>query len=138
MPTRARGPRLLRLAFALVAVATASSPMLAQAQTRFVPYYGKNQIRYTKFDWHIYTTEHFEIYYYPEEEQHLERLQATVAGLPPATRNELSQLLALLDLAPSRLALTGLRQGWAAAGAAASASRTAKGTMYMDCLLRPL
>ena len=46
-------------------------------------------------------------------DQHLDRLQATVAGLPPATRKELSQLLALLDLAPSRLALTGLRQGWA-------------------------
>lgn len=49
-------------------------------------------------------------------EQHLERLQATVAGLPPATRRELSQLLALLDLAPSRLALTGLRHAWATAG----------------------
>jgi len=48
-------------------------------------------------------------------DQHLDRLQATVAGLPPAARKELSQLLALLDLAPSRLALTGLRQGWAAA-----------------------
>lgn len=45
-------------------------------------------------------------------DHHLDRLQATVAGLPPATRSELSQLLALLDLAPSRLALTGLRASW--------------------------
>ena len=70
----ARGPRLLRLVFALVALATALAPGSVVAQSRFIPYYGKNQIRYTNFDWHIYTTEHFEIYYYPEEEQHLERL----------------------------------------------------------------
>ena len=49
----------------------------AFAQTPYVPYYGKNRIRYDDFKWKIYTTEHFEIYYYPEIEQHLER----VAGL---------------------------------------------------------
>src|SRR5687767_7872949 len=43
-------------------------------QTQFVPYFGKNNIHYDRFDWHIYTTEHFEIYYYPELEQHLERI----------------------------------------------------------------
>lgn len=46
----------------------------ALAQTPFVPYYGKNRIRYDTFDWHIYETDHFEIYYYPEIEQHLERI----------------------------------------------------------------
>ena len=35
------------------------------AQSTFAPYFGKNQIRYDNFDWHIYTTDHFEIYYYP-------------------------------------------------------------------------
>jgi hypothetical protein len=44
------------------------------AQTPFVPYFGKNNIRYDTFDWHIYTTDHFEIYYYPELERHLERI----------------------------------------------------------------
>lgn len=43
-------------------------------QTGFVPYYGKNRIRYDNFDWHIYTTDHFEIFYYPELEKHLERV----------------------------------------------------------------
>ena len=47
---------------------------LAAAQTPMVPYFGKNNIHYDKFDWHIYTTDHFEIYYYPEIEQHLERI----------------------------------------------------------------
>src|SRR5437870_5003401 len=33
------------------------------AQSTFAPYYGKNLIHYDKFDWHIYKTDHFEIYY---------------------------------------------------------------------------
>ena len=44
--------------------------------------------------------------------QHLQRLEASIAGLPPATRVELSDLLALLSLAPGRLALTGLSTAW--------------------------
>ena len=49
-------------------------PARSFAQTGYVPYYGKNRIRYNNFKWHIYTTDHFEIYYYPEIEQHLERV----------------------------------------------------------------
>ena len=39
-----------------------------------MPYFGKNQVRYDRFDWHIYKTDHFEIFYYPALEQHLERV----------------------------------------------------------------
>ncbi|OFW23200.1 MAG: hypothetical protein A3H97_12085 [Acidobacteria bacterium RIFCSPLOWO2_02_FULL_65_29] len=46
----------------------------AAAQTPFYPYYNKNNIHYDRFDWHIYATDHFEIYYYPELEHHLERV----------------------------------------------------------------
>jgi hypothetical protein len=56
------------------------------AQTPFVPYYGKNNIHYDTFDWHIYTTDHFEIYYYPEIEQHLER----VAGYAESAYQQIS------------------------------------------------
>src|SRR5688572_33491880 len=49
-------------------------PQEIAAQTQYIPYYGKNQIRYDNFEWHIYTTDHFEIYYYPEIESHLERV----------------------------------------------------------------
>ena len=45
-----------------------------RAQNQFFPFYGKNRVKYDKFDWHIYTTDHFEIYYYPELEEHLERV----------------------------------------------------------------
>jgi len=46
----------------------------AAAQTQMIPYFGKNNIHYDKFEWYIYTTDHFEIYYYPALQQHLERI----------------------------------------------------------------
>ena len=36
----------------------------AQAQV----YFGKNKVQYTAFDWQILTTDHFQIYFYPEEQ----------------------------------------------------------------------
>jgi hypothetical protein len=48
--------------------------LAASAQTAFVPYYNKNRIKYDHFNWRTYTTDHFEIYYYPEIEPHLERV----------------------------------------------------------------
>ena len=58
----------------LILLALAGAPSLALAQTGYIPYFGKNQIRYDNFEWHTYQTEHFEIYYYPEIEPHLERI----------------------------------------------------------------
>jgi hypothetical protein len=46
----------------------------AFAQTPYVPYFGKNRIRYNDFKWRIYTTDHFDIYYYPDIESQLERV----------------------------------------------------------------
>jgi hypothetical protein len=50
------------------------------------PFYGKNRVKYDKFDWHIYTTDHFEIYYYPELEEHLDR----VAGYAESAYQQVS------------------------------------------------
>ena len=58
----------------LVAAILAVWSAIAAAQTPYVPYYGKNNIHYDTFNWEIYTTDHFEIYYYPEMKQHLERV----------------------------------------------------------------
>ncbi len=75
MHTRARGRSVAPLALGLVAaIVVVASARPVAAQTGFVPYYGKNQIRYDKFEWSIYTSDHFEIYYYPEIEPHLERI----------------------------------------------------------------
>jgi WD40 repeat protein len=59
---------------------------VASAQTPMVPYFGKNNIHYDNFKWMIYTTDHFEIYYYPEIEKHLER----VAGYAESAYQQIS------------------------------------------------
>ena len=73
--TPARPLALLRvtsIALALAVSACLAPP--ASAQTQFAPYFGKNAIRYDNFQWHTYQTDHFEIYYYPAIEPHLERM----------------------------------------------------------------
>jgi hypothetical protein len=47
---------------------------------------------------------------------HLVQLDAVIEDLPPATRSEIAQMLALLSVAPSRLWLTGLASDWDDAG----------------------
>ena len=82
--------RVSSLPFASSAVACLTAALLlgqtslAAAQTPFVPYFGKNNIHYDKFEWHIYTTDHFEIYYYPEIEKHLERVAGVRRERVPA------------------------------------------------------
>ncbi len=63
-----------RLIAGLAAVWLCGHASVASAQTSMVPYFGKNNPHYDKFEWHIYTTDHFEIYYYPALESHLERI----------------------------------------------------------------
>jgi Tol biopolymer transport system component len=41
-------------------------------------YFGKNKVQYTQFDWRVLKTEHFEVYFYQEEEE-LAQLGARVA-----------------------------------------------------------
>ena len=67
-------------------IALVLAPLAASAQTPYIPYFGKNRIHYDNFEWHIYTTDHFEIYYYPELEQHLAR----VAGYAESAYQQIS------------------------------------------------
>jgi hypothetical protein len=64
----------MALGLAVVFLVASAGAVAAQGVTGYIPYFGKNQIRYDHFEWHTYTTEHFEIYYYPEIEPHLERI----------------------------------------------------------------
>jgi hypothetical protein len=67
--------RLCRVALTvLVASGFTVAAWPAAAQTPYIPYFGKNQIRYDKFNWYTYETDHFVMYYYPEIEPHLERM----------------------------------------------------------------
>jgi Tol biopolymer transport system component len=72
MSNRIRRGAFLSVAGALMAVLTLATTVAAQ--TPYVPYFGKNQVRYDNFEWWTYETDHFTIYYYPEIEPHLERM----------------------------------------------------------------
>ncbi len=89
MRTRTMCGALLKAVAAALTFVLAAPATPASAQTPFVPYFGKNQIHYNNFDWRTYTTEHFEIYYYPEIEQHLER----IAGYAESAYQQISSEL---------------------------------------------
>jgi len=59
---------------ALQHIKTTPPPAGIRAQTAYVPYFPQNRVRYDKFEWMIYKTDHFEIYFYPALEPHLERV----------------------------------------------------------------
>src|SRR6476620_4607375 len=73
---RTRTPRgtVAPMALALLVLFLTGPVGEAFGQTPYVPYFGKNRIRYNAFKWNIYSTDHFEIYYYPEIEKQLERV----------------------------------------------------------------
>jgi Tol biopolymer transport system component len=58
-----KSARGLRFAASVAFLAAGTAPIGAQS------YFGQNQVQYAKFHWLILNTEHFQIYYYPEEER---------------------------------------------------------------------
>src|SRR5688572_17146652 len=54
--------RILK-AFVVLVIATFGLASPASAQ-----YFGRNKVQYEKFDFKVLSTEHFDVYYYPEEE----------------------------------------------------------------------
>ena len=95
MPTRhgRGGVASVILGLAFVFVVGAALTATAQAN-RFIPYYGKARVKYDHFDWQIYTTDHFEIFYYPELEQHLERVAGYAESAYQLVSSELKHDLA--------------------------------------------
>jgi len=63
-----------RAATGVAALLITSLVAPAPARAQFIPYFGKNKVRYDTFDWRVYRSPHFEVYYYPEFEQHLARV----------------------------------------------------------------
>ncbi len=49
---------------AVLAVLAAALPVPAFGQ-----YFGRNKVQYERFEYQVLKTEHFDIYYYPEEEK---------------------------------------------------------------------
>jgi hypothetical protein len=54
-------------------MALAALALLLLAPAPALPF-GKNKIAYERFDWHYYRAPHFDVYYYPEEEQLLDQM----------------------------------------------------------------
>ena len=46
--------------------------VFGSASTAQAQYFGQNKVQYEKFDFKVKKTEHFDIYYYPEEEAAVE------------------------------------------------------------------
>src|SRR5262245_23707071 len=69
-----RDVRRTALPLLTLLLALAFAPGAADAQ--YIPYFGKNKVKYDDFAWRVYKSPHFEIYYYPEFEQHLARLSS--------------------------------------------------------------
>ena len=42
------------------------SVSMCQRTSAQLDYFGRNKVQYTEFEWQVFKTEHFEIYYYPE------------------------------------------------------------------------
>ncbi len=55
----------------------------------FIPYYGKNAVHYDSFKWKIYKTEHFDIYFYPQEEFAL----PMIAGIAETAYQDVKEIL---------------------------------------------
>ena len=59
----------------LLPVAVAAALLVPQpVAAQFIPYFGKNKVKYDNLAWRVYKSPHFEVFYYPEFEQHLARL----------------------------------------------------------------
>ncbi len=69
-----RPPEVLARRAAVIALSAvlvvALSPGISFGQAQF----GKNKVHYRTFDWHVYRSPHFDVYYYPEGEPFLEQV----------------------------------------------------------------
>jgi Tol biopolymer transport system component len=45
---------------------------LSFSQIVYFPYYGKNKVLYSDFDWKVYKTDHFDVFYYADDTRDLE------------------------------------------------------------------
>ena len=70
-----------KIAIALTLALCAASPAAAQ--------FGKNKIAYDKFDWKVYRSTHFTIYFYPSEQVSL----AKVTSYAESAYDEISRAL---------------------------------------------
>jgi hypothetical protein len=76
------------LLIALV-IAAAAAPAAGQIISPYFTYFGENKIVYDKFDWKIYRSTHFQIYFYDREQVSLQK----VASYAESAYDEISRAL---------------------------------------------
>src|SRR5437667_3902435 len=60
---------MARRTFQTVIAVTAAAIVLAIASTASAQYFGRNKVRYKKLNFQVLKTDHFDIYFYPEERE---------------------------------------------------------------------
>ncbi len=105
---RSPAPALAKIARAVFSLALALSLLgvvTPEASAQFIntpysTYFGKNKVTYEAFDFWKYTAPHFDVYYYPEEEQHLDEVVAfaedAYARLSRLMNHQLSERLPII------------------------------------------
>jgi len=70
------------------------------AQYSYIPYYGKSRVKYDRFEWEFYETEHFTIYYYTKDLKDLQTIadmsESAYQTISLMTKHELSARVPLL------------------------------------------
>src|SRR5207245_2003244 len=84
----------------LVLASLATALTAAPGEAQFIPYYGKNKVTYDTFAWRVYKSPHFEVYYYPEFEQHLARVvsyaESAYQKISSALKHEISSSIPII------------------------------------------
>lgn len=73
---------------------------LSFSQMIYFPYYGKNKVLYTKFDWNVYKTDHFDIFYYANDTRALQKIanlaESAYKSISEDIKHQLSSSVPLL------------------------------------------
>ena len=106
------------LSAAALAAVVSATPVAAQ--TPYIPYFGKNQVRYDNFQWMTYETEHFVIYFYPEIRPHLERMagyaESAYQAISSDLKHDLAEKVPLILFQTEQRVPAAERDSWRSAG----------------------
>ena len=90
-------PPLMKRSLRLLSLWLVAVLMAPAAFAQYIPYFGKNKVNYDKFAWRVYKSPHFEVYYYPEFEQHLGRLVSYLESGYQHISSELKHEIQIVD-----------------------------------------
>lgn len=67
-------PAVLRQSLSALAVCGLALGSVAPADAQYFGYFGKNKVQHREYNWQIYHSPHFDVYYYTEDEELLQRM----------------------------------------------------------------